>query len=346
MNKPLAPANESLISFLRLGSDMVNRKEFDRQKMTSRPASQNVLMDNSITIRTITLRAKHYINLAGFYKTVIGLEVLQHDEQSRMILMGRNRKPLVRIIDGSSLPDNNKEEPGLFHFAFLYQHDSALASALLRVSYYNPELYRGSADNGVSVSFYLEDTEGNGIELYADRNPNTWKWRGDNIQVNPKEIEYSDFIRWRFNPILDEQWDKQHIEIGHVHLQGGSIKTADVFYNKLLGFSKTLDLPSVSFYSTGGYHQHFSVNTWNCRNVPASTRTCGAESIDVGYCDENYMSALQRNIKNTSFTHWSNNNGDFCINDPLTNIILIFKKETARFSAATVIEQNPEQIIV
>lgn len=325
MNKPLAPANESLIQFLRMGADMVNRKEYESLHMRHSPASQNLLMDNSIAIKTVTLRAKHYINLAGFYKTVIGLEVLEHNQDERMILLGRRGKPLVRIIDGNSLAENDKTKPGLFHFALLYQHQSALASALLRVLYYNPELYQGSADNGVSENFYLEDTEGNGIELYTDRGSNTWKWLGDNIQVGHKDINYTEFVQWKFNPKLDEQWDKQPIEIGHVHFQVGGIKPATKFFQDLLGFNKTLDLPSVSFFSTGGYHQHFSVNTWNCRNLGPGEKTQGLEAIEVTYCDENYMSALKRNAKNAPYKYWTDNNGDFCIKEPLTNVVLIFQ---------------------
>lgn len=324
MNQPLAPDNESLIQFLRVGSDMVNREELESLKMSSRPASQNVLMDNSIAIKTVSLRAKHYINLAGFYKTVLGLEVLHHNEKTRTITLGRNQYPLIHITDGSSLPEKDKRQPGLFHFALLFPHDSALASALLRVSYYNPELYRGSADNGVSTSFYLEDTEGNGIELYADKNRNSWKWLGDNIQVGHKDVDFTDFIRWKFNPKIDEHWDKQPIRIGHVHFQVGSMKHAKLFYKKLLGFNTTLDLPSVSFFSTAGYHQHFSVNTWNCRNVPASQISQGIESVELVYCDDNYMSALQRNVKTTTCKYWIDEDGRFCLRDPLTNTVLIF----------------------
>lgn len=324
MNQPLAPANESLIQFLRIGADMVNRDELESLRMKSRPASQNLLMDNSIAIKTITLRAKHYINLAGFYKTVLGLEVLENNEKGKYILLGRNRLPLLKVVDGNNLLENDKRKPGLFHFALLFPHESALASALLRVSYYNPELYRGSADNGVSTSFYLDDTEGNGIELYADKGRNTWKWLGDNIQVGHKEVDFTDFIKWKFNPKIDEQWDEQPLRIGHIHFQVGSIKHAKMFYKNLLGFNSTLDLPSVAFFSTAGYHQHFSVNTWNCRNLAPNGLRQGIESIEVVYGDENYMSALQRNVKSTPYKYWTNDDGKFCLQDPLTNSVFIF----------------------
>lgn len=324
MNQPLAPANESLIQFLRIGADMVNREELEKHSMSSRPASQNLLMDNSIAIKTITIRAKHYINLAGFYKTVLGLEVMEHDKNRRTILLGRNNLALIRVIDGNTLPEHNKREPGLFHFALLYPHESALASALLRVSYYNPELYRGSADNGVSTSFYLEDTEGNGIELYADRNRNSWKWRGDNIQIGHKDVDFNDFIQWRFNPKIDESWDKQPLRIGHIHFQVGSVNQAKIFYKNLLGFNNTLDLPSVSFFSTAGYHQHFSVNSWNCRNLAPRNEKRGLETVEVVYGDENYMSALQRNVQKTSYKYWTDDNKKFCLQDPLTNVIFTF----------------------
>jgi catechol 2,3-dioxygenase len=37
----------------------------------------------------------------------------------------------------------------------------------------------GASDHGVSEAIYLDDPDGNGLELYADRNPAEWPRAAD-----------------------------------------------------------------------------------------------------------------------------------------------------------------------
>ncbi len=62
---------------------------------------------------------------------------------------------------------------GLYHFAILYPHRKALATALRRVLDAGVPL-EGAADHGVSEALYLRDPDGNGIELYRDRPQPEW----------------------------------------------------------------------------------------------------------------------------------------------------------------------------
>ena len=43
----------------------------------------------------------------------------------------------------------------------------------------------GFADHLVSESVYLDDPEGNGIEVYADRAPEIWKWESGSVRWQP-----------------------------------------------------------------------------------------------------------------------------------------------------------------
>ncbi len=62
---------------------------------------------------------------------------------------------------------------GLYHVAILYPDRASLAVALRRLIEHNIPL-DGAADHGVSEAIYLQDPDGNGIELYTDRNPAAW----------------------------------------------------------------------------------------------------------------------------------------------------------------------------
>ncbi|HKG95164.1 MAG TPA: VOC family protein [Gemmatimonadaceae bacterium] len=62
---------------------------------------------------------------------------------------------------------------GLHHFALLYPDRPALARAMQRLVEHDYPL-DGAADHGGTVSVYLRDPDGNGIELYYDRPREQW----------------------------------------------------------------------------------------------------------------------------------------------------------------------------
>ena len=57
--------------------------------------------------------------------------------------------------------------------AILYPTRATLAEAVRRVLAAGMEL-DGAADHGVSEAIYLRDPDGNGVELYRDREPAEW----------------------------------------------------------------------------------------------------------------------------------------------------------------------------
>lgn len=62
---------------------------------------------------------------------------------------------------------------GLYHVALLYPDRRSLADALRRLIEHQIPL-DGAADHGVSEAIYLQDPDGNGLELYTDRDPAQW----------------------------------------------------------------------------------------------------------------------------------------------------------------------------
>ncbi|KEJ95510.1 catechol 2,3-dioxygenase [Pseudosulfitobacter pseudonitzschiae] len=63
--------------------------------------------------------------------------------------------------------------PGLYHSAFVFPDRASLGAALKRVVEAGIPL-DGAADHGVSEAVYLRDPDGNGVELYRDRDPADW----------------------------------------------------------------------------------------------------------------------------------------------------------------------------
>jgi catechol 2,3-dioxygenase len=71
---------------------------------------------------------------------------------------------------------------GLFHVAILYPDRATLAVALQRVLDAGIRL-SGASDHGVSEAIYLNDPDGNGVELYRDRPRDEWPQSPDGSLV-------------------------------------------------------------------------------------------------------------------------------------------------------------------
>ena len=66
-----------------------------------------------------------------------------------------------------------RSSTGLYHVAILYPDRKSLADALRRLIEHQIPL-DGAADHGVSEALYLQDPDGNGLELYVYRDPAEW----------------------------------------------------------------------------------------------------------------------------------------------------------------------------
>jgi catechol 2,3-dioxygenase len=62
---------------------------------------------------------------------------------------------------------------GLYHTAFLFPDRKSLAQVLKRLAEAGYPL-TGASDHGVSEALYLDDPDGNGVELYRDRPQADW----------------------------------------------------------------------------------------------------------------------------------------------------------------------------
>ena len=78
---------------------------------------------------------------------------------------------------------------GLFHVAILYPSRTDLASILQRLQQAGYPL-SGASDHGVSEALYLNDPDGNGLELYWDRPKDLWPIETDGkLQMYTKALD-------------------------------------------------------------------------------------------------------------------------------------------------------------
>jgi catechol 2,3-dioxygenase len=212
-------------------------------------------------------------------------------------VLGRGTTPVVRLRHTPGLPRPSRHGAGLFHTAILFDHASDLAAAVLSTARHPHSQYVGSADHLVSEAFYFTDPEGNGIELYADRDRSRWSWSGNRIVMDSLRLDPREFLQRHLTERAVESMSDAHAKVGHVHLQVGDLGSARDFYVDALGFETTAEVPGALFVSAGGYHHHLAVNVWNSRGAGPRASTIGLGEVAITVPDREDLDAAAARLR-------------------------------------------------
>lgn len=239
----------------------------------------------------VTLKVGNLDALIDYYRDGVTLEVLRHE--GPVAELGRRSAVgdivLLRLEHSPELRAPEPRSAGLFHTAFLFENQRALAAAVYSVATRYPSTFTGSADHLVSEAFYFTDPEGNGVELYTDRERSQWSWTHGRIEMDTLSLDPNDFISRHLathdasagqSPESIARVDST--TVGHVHLSVGNIAQARDFYVSQLGFDETTTFgPSALFVSAGGYHHHMAMNTWNSSGAGKRGLALGLGTVDI-----------------------------------------------------------------
>jgi catechol 2,3-dioxygenase len=191
---------------------------------------------------------------------VIGLRILQQSEGQAVLGPDGPQRPLVELRERrGARPAPPRGRLGLYHFAILVPDRPALGRFLAHLG--SIGLRPGMSDHLVSEALYLWDPDGLGIEVYADRPRDTWRYHDGQLVMALDPLDVDAVVRSG----RGEAWTgmPSGTTIGHVHLYVGDLDAASAFYHGALGFDRTAwGLPGALFMSAGGYHHHLGVNTW------------------------------------------------------------------------------------
>ncbi len=135
------------------------------------------------------LRVSDLDRSIAFYRDVLGFEVTMRAGDSAAFLGAGGYHHHIGLntwaSKGATPPPAG--HTGLYHSAFLYSDRATLASVLKRVVAAGITI-EGAADHGVSEAVYLNDPDGNGVELYRDRPRDEWPYdaNGNLAMVNAR----------------------------------------------------------------------------------------------------------------------------------------------------------------
>lgn len=267
----------------------------------------------------VTLRVADLDAMTAFYRDVVTLDTMAETPQS--VLLGRGGSPVVNLEHAPELKHASPGQAGLFHTAILFETQAALAAAVFSVASKAPNSFTGSADHLVSQAFYFDDPEGNGIELYWDRDKTLWSWNHGSVEMDTIFLDPNNFLREHLTPESMENPRIGGASVGHVHLSIGDIPTAEEFYVKHLGFDVTNNYGgSALFISAGGYHHHMGLNIWKSRGAGKRQFTLGLGQVDILLPSEDAVLETTERL-----THFGNNvlyDGKTAfVDDPWGNLI-------------------------
>src|SRR5262249_2524707 len=210
-------------------------------------------------IGAVALKVRDLDRIAAFYRDALGLAVL--DRSTGSATLGAGGVPFVHLEHrGDAKPDDTREA-GLYHTAFLVPTRADLARWLLPVGRKRVQL-TGASAHAVSEAFYLDDPEGNGIEVYHDRPAESWQWTGNDLRMTTDPLDIDEILR-EVAPTAAFAGAPDGMRIGHVHLRVGDVGRAEPFYPDARGRDVPRRRHGASFLSSGRYHHHIAGNVWH-----------------------------------------------------------------------------------
>lgn len=242
---------------------------------TSSSAKQDFSIHPATTLGHVSLTVASLENQLLFYQQALGFKL--HWREGNKAGLGAGGADLLILNEEPNLK-KYRGVTGLYHFAVLFPNRRELAIALARL--YALKYRNHPTDHIMTKTTYLDDPEGNGIELYAESpEDGTWTMKDGKYETRRADGSWSDGrepldVEALFKHLKED--DKLDVPIppetrvGHVHLHVRDIPEALDFYHGIIGFDVMGHAKDfqMAFVSAGGYHHHLGLNTWQGAGAP------------------------------------------------------------------------------
>lgn len=246
----------------------------------------------NIFVGEVDIRVKNLDNALTFYQNIMGFQVLEKTD-CKAILTTDGKTPIVTLEQPVDVIPKVERRTGLYHFAILLPTRADLSVFLRHLVQTGYPL--GAADHYVSEAIYLTDPDGNGIEVYRDRPSSEWTWKNGLVDMATEQLDAKGILAES-----DAEWTGLPADtvMGHIHLHVADLKKAEEFYTKGLGFKTVSYYPQAAFVSTGGYHHHIALNTWQGVGAPTPPKnSVGLNWYTLVFPDEKTRSTVIKQLQ-------------------------------------------------
>jgi catechol 2,3-dioxygenase len=281
-------------------------------------------------IGTVYLRVADLENQINFYRQMLGFQLHWLDENKAGL--GAGGADLLHLTEEPNLR-KYRGVTGLYHFAVLLPNRRELARAIARLIALKYPNY--PTDHIMTKTTYLDDPEGNGIELYTE-SPEDGTWTLANGQYITRRADGS-LSDGRepldVNALLTHLKDEDRLDVsippetrmGHIHLHVRDIDEAVDFYHGVIGFDVMGVVKSIrmAFVSAGGYHHHIGLNTWQGEGAPPpSPDAAGLRAFAVELPDQKALDEVIARLEDAGIPANQTEEG-LLLYDPSQNGVLL-----------------------
>jgi catechol 2,3-dioxygenase len=243
----------------------------------------------------VTLRVRDLDLVANYYRDAIGLTVMARTATSARL--GSGGVALLDLERREGAAREARNAAGLYHAAFLMPTRKDLARWLVHAAA-NKIPLTGFADHLVSESVYLDDPEGNGIEVYADRAPELWKWDSGTVAMATDQLDIDGLLALTDTRTTNYPKAPDGLRIGHMHLRVGDLEQADRFYSGTIGLDPTRKRSGAAFLSSGRYHHHLAINVWQSSGAgPRDGAATGLAWFSLEIATQQILEAQEQRLR-------------------------------------------------
>ncbi len=278
----------------------------------------------------VSLNVANLENQLAFYQQVLGFHL--HWRDGNKAGLGGGSADLLQLVEQSDYK-RYQRVTGLYHFAVLFPDRRELAREIARL--FVLKYPNSPTDHIMTKTTYLDDMEGNGIELYTESpEDGTWTMKNGTFETRRADGSWSDGREpLDVDALLSHLKEDDRIDvpiptetrIGHVHLHVRDVDEALDFYHGVIGFDIMGNAKNfrMGFVSAGGYHHHIGLNTWQGEGaLPPPADALGLRHFTVELPDQKALDEVIARLDNAGVPANQTEDG-LLLQDPSQNGVLL-----------------------
>jgi len=139
----------------------------------------------------VHLKVSDLDRAVAFYHDLLGFDVMaRYGNQAAFLSAGGYHHHLgLNTWESLGAPPAPRRAAGLYHFAINFPERVDLARALKRLIDAGWPI-GGASDHGTHEGIYLDDPDGNGIELAWDRDPSLWYQKEGELRMVTEPLNF------------------------------------------------------------------------------------------------------------------------------------------------------------
>lgn len=258
-------------------------------------------------IGEVVLNVENLIDMKQFYTEIVGMDIKK--ESIAAISFGtKEDETILLTLQKGAISVRTVQSAGLYHFALLLPTRQDLSEIMNHILTSGYPL-TGAADHGYSEALYLDDPEGNGIEIYWDKPKSEWDIRADGQIIGVTEPIDVDGLIAQAEKLFAGLPSSS--SIGHVHLFVTDLTETDNFYTDLVGLELKFNFGNqAKFFAAGEYHHQIAANNWAEKGSMAANKgSLGLAYFTIIVPVKDDFDRIQRRLLDKQYDYQLNEKG-------------------------------------